>query len=195
MAKQPNALISIPKFGKAKINVQRITQGLNIFTFGQPEPQGRHSKQFHTSHRTSGSFEILVVTTSWTQYNNLNRWFERYARWVSDANVEGRPARVLVPARNFDKTGILTSGISFGDVVGSATYRMELSFKGSRDPITDLRDSELLGQYIDREEQTYDPARGIRLLPAAYSEGTNSFDEVGNIDPADYKYLRGGSVF
>jgi hypothetical protein len=173
-----NCVISVPNFGSIKLVVIRLVFGLNIFTFGAGgEIESRTAKQFHTSHRTSGSFDITMVFNSWPRYDEAMKWFERYIQWAADPNTDASPARVVVPSRRFDRTAVLEGGLTFGDQAGKVVYLVELSFKGARDPVTNIKSSDLLAKFVPAEESEL-----VRLLPASYGRsGRNSWDAVGGL--------------
>lgn len=186
-----NCLISIPGFGDRLVWCLRIDHGVNVIPTAEGE--SRMSKSFHTRHRTSGSFSIITAFRSWEAYDNFMEWLEGYLRWMADPNTDPSPARVIVPSRNFDKVAIPQS-VARGEKVGTVLYRLTLDFQGARDPVLDLRNSDLLARFIPAKGGITSTGTNLpRLLPAgSSSEELKGFDEFGQPDFDKYFDQGGG---
>lgn len=129
-----NCLITIAQFGKVRVKAERVTHGMSIVEYSS-SGQTRRYRAFYPSKRTSGSFELDLVFTTFRGYKKFAEWLERYSRHASNPRTATNAARVVIPSRKFDKVGVLESGITYGDRVGATSYRMQLAFVGSRSPV------------------------------------------------------------
>lgn len=175
-----NCTISVARFGHLHVRATRVVHGMSIVAYA-PEGQSRRGKTFYSSKRTSGSFDIRLVFSKYAIYETVCDWLERYGRWATDPNTIAAPCRVTVPARNFDMTGVLKGGVTFGDAVGTVVHAVDLAFVGSRDPLE--FDSPILSTF-ERGRRTDDPA-----LPHFYPAGTQL---TGRTDGWDTLYDRHG---
>lgn len=166
--KHPNA--GFPG-GVIRVKATRVTHGMSIVEYSTSGDSRRYSA-FYPSKMTSGSFELDVIFSSHRGYEATAKWLQQYSRWVSNANTPTNPVRVIIPDRDFDKTGILETGLTFGDTIGTS-YRMTLSFVGSKDPV----------EMIGKNFSTFlipGPARKDAALPYLYPAGNPlKADEFG----------------
>ena len=186
-----NCLLSIKDYGTRRVVVTRVTHGMSVFTFNNDESQSRHRKQFLTFKRTSGSFDLSLIFTSSQARDRLSEWFRTYLIQASDPNGVTHPVRVTIPSRQFDKTGILEGELEYGDIVGTPTYKLELKFMGSRDPL-DLTNDQLRSRFVPPESA--DP-----ILPRLYPSGSVLNDAAQRIESnpfdtaVDVRGLLGGA--
>lgn len=187
-----NCLITVANFGHLHVRATRVVHGMSVVAYAS-EGQSRTSKAFYSSKRTSGSFELRLIFSKNHTYRVVCDWLERYSRWAADPATDASPVRVVIPVRNFDKTGILKSGVTFGDDVTDVTKSVDLAFVGSRDPYE--LDSPVLSQFA-LGERTDDPALPY-FYPAArqLSGRSTGWDTLydrhgGNTDAAEQAFLR-----
>lgn len=129
-----NCTISIANFGRARVRATRVVHGMSVVAYAG-EDQSRAGKAFYPSKRTSGSFELTLVFARDRGYKQVMEWLQRYQRWAGNPRTKANPCRVTIPSRNFDKVGVLESGVEFGDNVQAVTHTVTLGFVGSSDPI------------------------------------------------------------
>ena len=168
-----NCVLSIPEFGRITVRALNVTHGMNIVAYAG-EGQSRKGKAFYSSKRTSGSFELSLIFAKYESYHAVCQWLELYSRWMSDPTTPTIPCRVMIPARNFDKTGVLEDGITFGTAVGDVTYTIQLAFIGSRDPI-EMND-------VTVSNFTLGARRDDPALPYFYPAGTQLKGSTGGLD-------------
>ena len=128
-----NCVISIPNFGKARVRATRVVHGMSVVAYAG-EDESRAGKAFYPSKRTSGSFELTLKFARDKGYREVMEWLQRYQRWAGNPKTQASACRVVIPSRNFDKIGILETGVTFGDEVQSVTHTVTLGFVGSSDP-------------------------------------------------------------
>lgn len=129
-----NCTISIANFGRARVRATRVTHGMSVIAYAG-EAESRAGKAIYLSKRTSGSFELSLVFARDDRYRQVMEWLQRYQRWAGNPKTKAGACRVTIPSRNFDKVGILESGVTFGDQVDAVTHKVTLGFVGSSDPI------------------------------------------------------------
>lgn len=138
-----NCTISIPDFGAVRVKALRVVHGMSVVSYSAGG-ESRHGEAFYSSKRTSGSFELTIQFGSYGGYHRVAQWLKRYMIWAGNPKALATPVRVQIPNRDFDKTGALESGVSFGDRVAATSYQMELAFVGARDPL------EMGGDYVSK---------------------------------------------
>lgn len=138
-----NCTISIPGFGAIRVKATRVTHGMSVIQYNVGG-EGRNVGAFYASKRTSGSFELDLVFGTYWGYERVMLWLQSYMYWAGNPKTFATPVRVTIPSRNFDKTGALEAGVSFGDKVGEVTYKATLEFVGARDPL------EMAGTYVSQ---------------------------------------------
>lgn len=127
------ATFTVPGYGTRRAVVSRLATGVSIPVFGSHVGgETRHSRAFYVRVVTSGSFEVEVVHRGWRERDAFVDWLVGYARLVSDDQAAKVHAmRVVVPAREFDKSGILHQGMPRGDTIREVVRRTELTFVGA----------------------------------------------------------------
>lgn len=197
-----NCLISIADYGAHRVKATRVTHGMSVVAYSG-EGVSRRGRAFYPSKRTSGSFELDLVFTTYGGYRKIANWLERYSRWASNPKSLATPVRVVIPSRNFDKVGVLEEGLTFGDVVAATSYTMTLAFVGSRDPM-EMNGRNLsmfrLPKNIDDPALPYLYPAGTQLkvgetgFDTIYDEpvedlvnpGGNDYDPPGGLPPSPY---------
>lgn len=183
-----NAIITIPKFGSMRVNVTAVSHGISVVQYST-SGQTRTQQAFYPAKRTSGSFELDLAFATYKGYESAADWLTRYQMWAANPKSRPRPARVLIPSRNFDKIGVLEGGVTYGDTVGAIVRRMQLAFVGSRDPLllNSNNRSEFLMPDTTSEMLTY-------LYPGSQVKGkaTDSWDQYDETVSLDSVLLNEG---
>jgi hypothetical protein len=102
------------------------------------ESHAREERAFYPHRRIQGQFRVVVDCIGYKEFKQLMSWLQVYA----DALLTGAESNsssvtlmdVSLPARNFRKIGILTTGIDDHDQVGSMVFNPELIFVALSDP-------------------------------------------------------------
>lgn len=129
-----NCLLSIPHYGYARVRATTVAYGMDIISYA-PDGESRSGSTFYPAKRADSDFDLTVIFTSAARYAQVNKWLERYVDWAANPNTAASPVRVTIPQRNFDMTGVIKDGISYGRKVADVSYGMTLSFVGARSPI------------------------------------------------------------
>lgn len=129
--KNSNATMSASKWGTIYVKILQIGHGVHI---ASSTVQTRFSRALYATKRTSGTFGLVIVCSSYDEYDSLGKWITGYGRKAASTEGGVGPVRVVVPSRNFDKVAI-PSGVTFGDAVGAITYPVSINFTGARDPV------------------------------------------------------------
>ena len=174
-----NCTISIANFGRARVRATRVVHGMSVVAYAG-EDQSRAGKAFYPSKRTSGSFELTLVFSRDKGYRQVMEWLQRYQRWAGNPKTQANPCRVLIPSRDFDKIGVLESGVTFGDDVRDITHKVTLAFAGASDPI-DFKNS-VVSKYVRAKSK--DPSLPYFYPAGSQLKGTASgWDMIYDIDP------------
>lgn len=134
-----NCRISARGYGERRFSVASLQHGMSVVTGGTSTSRTR--QWFHAKKVTSGSFSLVATCSSYEDYVDATNWLSGYMTLRSDPTVGDRygalrvqianvnwDANVVVP---FDKTGILTSAVPYGDRYDSVVYRISMSFEGA----------------------------------------------------------------
>lgn len=128
-----NAAIGAQNYGIKLAPVVSISFGI------EQRSQEAHSRQKQTMYAQQvldPSFVIGMTFTDQPEYHDMFEWFRAYGYLVTATDSIVGPMRVLVPSRNFDKIGVPTSGMTFGDDVSAVTFKLNIVFEGTSDPVT-----------------------------------------------------------
>lgn len=127
-----NGTFSASGWGVIHVKITSIGHGMSVVS---TTSQGRRGRSLYVTRRTSGSFGLQVMCSSYESYKELGEWIQGYGRRLADgAGATVGPVRVTCPSRNFDKIAV-PSGVSFGDTVHSHTYPVSINFLGTSDPL------------------------------------------------------------
>lgn len=163
--KHDNGTLIAGNFGTRKVGVVSISHGMTVVA---DEDSTRDARVMYTSKRTSGSFGMVLVFTSYMEHVRTMQWFEEYVRRAAHPDVNPGPMRVIVPVRKFDKVGIpaVSSGpLVTDDEVGRVVWRVNVGFEGARDSLnfSDARVSKFsMPAWKDAASQYFYPG-GIQL--------------------------------
>jgi hypothetical protein len=96
--------------------------------------------------------------------------------------------RVTVPSRGFDKMGVPSSGVTFGDNRTTTVHRMTLTFVGTADPIGsfgtgNIKAPTAISQFSIPDDPTH-------TLPYFYPGGT----QLSGVDMGDDLLYDAGSL-
>lgn len=175
-----NCLLSIEGYGERRVKAIRVSHGISIINFGNDESKSRRGKHFLTYRRTSGSFDLRLIFSTYDEYADLMDWLKRYVIRNQSQHRAPKPVRVIIPARNFDKIGTLEGGLTFGDKALGVTYSVDLKFMGSSDPL-DLKDDKILSIF-ELPKDTSDPALPYLYPAGSQLTGVEVGDDVGDFD-------------
>lgn len=84
-------------------------------------------------------FQIVVVLNGYHEFTDFRDWMMEYAGFSYDSQLSDhgtdRTMTVAVPSRRFLRKGILATGISFGDHVGSMVWKIPYVFEATNNPL------------------------------------------------------------
>lgn len=126
-----NALLASANYGAFVCRVTAVSHGIKII--GQ-EQDARSSQTFLTSRVVEDNFILSIVFATYAGYAAFGNWMQGYIQKQAGADSTGMPMRVIVPSRNFDRIGIPTSPIPFGDDITLVTHKLRVSFVATIDP-------------------------------------------------------------
>lgn len=102
------------------------------------ESHARQFRAFYPHQRTQGSFGVVVECVGWPEFRQLSAWLRTYAKRVLYIDPVTRalppPMTVQIDSRDFLRSGFLTTGIGYGDHIGSMVFAPELTFVSVADP-------------------------------------------------------------
>lgn len=175
-----NCLLSVSLFGSKRVTATKVSFGMSLSSI---QAEGRSSKVMHSTNLQGSGFTVDLIFKNHREYASTMDWLARYIRWIASADGNMSPVRVVIPARNLDKVGVLTSGVTFGDRVGALTYSASLKFDGAEDTQGRISWVELL------REQFHTPVEGTvaPYLPASNAgPQLYGWDDVSNDVGFDY---------
>lgn len=94
------------------------------------ESHARDERAFYPHRRIHGNFYVTVECIHYNEFKQLMRWLQNYASHLLDTN-NGRiamPMHFAMSSRNINRLGILLSGISDHDNIGSMVFEVPLEF-------------------------------------------------------------------
>lgn len=166
-----NCLLTALQYGYARVRATQVAYGMDVIAYA-PDGESRAGSTFYPAKRVDSDFDLTLIFISVDRYELINRWLERYIDWSAHPDSPGAAIRVTLPNRNFDMTGIIKGGVTFGREVGSTSYGMTLSFVAARSPI-DLT-TRTVSSYSPERNGSKDPSlayftpSGTQLKSTAY---------------------------
>lgn len=153
----PNATLSYSSKGT---NLARVRVPKLSFTYSQnsQESHARQHRAYYPHRRSQGNFSLTFACNGWREFNRLTAWFREYADIVLnlDAAAVPPPMTVAVPSRNFLRLGIPTTGLQYGDHIGSLVFNPTIDFLSVSDPSDSstaiLKISQVSGQSDERNK-------------------------------------------
>jgi len=124
-----NATMTVAGYGTRSVILESIGHGMSVVA---DSAEARNHKAFYTTKVTSGSFDLGIAFTSYAKYNSWVSWMREYLRRL--ANGQLGPMRVQMPKLGFDKIGVPSTSILFGDARRNVIYRADITFIGTSDP-------------------------------------------------------------
>jgi hypothetical protein len=119
-------------------NIAKLRTEDFSFTYSQnsDESHARQHRAYYPHRRSQGSFDISFICKGWREFNSLTAWFRAYANVVLnlDATSVPPPMTIVIPSRNFLRLGIPTTGLQYGDHLGSMVFEPTVSFISVSDP-------------------------------------------------------------
>jgi hypothetical protein len=174
--------------GSFRVRARGVAYGISVI---YDEGAGRNFRAFYATRRTSSAFFLSVVFSDRDTYQAFGDWLVNWGGRAADPspNPPVQPyLRVTIPAIGFDKSGVLTSGVTFGESAGDITRSMMLQFLGARDVGVDVTLVHSSFKNVDREvsaEVPYFYPAGIQL------SGSQKGDDAIYEDP---DYLKAAPV-
>jgi hypothetical protein len=105
------------------------------YTVNSTESHAREHRAFYPHRRSQGSFSLTIDNNQWEEFQSVIAWFRNYATNALNLNnLTPPPMTVSMPSRNFLRLGIPTTGMSFGDYVGSMVFSPKIVFVSVSDP-------------------------------------------------------------
>lgn len=122
--------------GKTNIAKLRCSNVGIAYSQNADESHAREHRAYYPHRRSQGSFNVVVDCKQWVEFNSTMAWFRDYATAALDldAGPTSPPMSVQVPSRNFNRLGIPTQGVQYGDYVGSMVFSPQISFLSVSDP-------------------------------------------------------------
>lgn len=103
------------------------------------EAAGRSRRTAYPHRVTPAPFQIVVVLNGYFEFTDFRDFMMSYAGFTMDDQLSDhgtdRAMTVSVPSRRFLHKGILLTGISFGDHVGSMVWRIPYVFEPTSNPL------------------------------------------------------------
>lgn len=138
-----NCRIGARNYGERRFSVASLNHGMSFVTGGTSTT--RNQRWFYNKKVSSSSFSLVATCNSYDDYLESSNWLSRYMAIKSnpDTGDSYGPLRVQIANVNwdesqpvsFDKTGILTSAVPYGDTATSVTYQIQMSFTGASNAI------------------------------------------------------------
>lgn len=124
-----NATFSARGHGTKKAVCISITHVLEIIA---AEDDAAFYRGYYPRATTTSPFSVGLEFATYALYTEFSGWLAAYGKKAAQGAITGA-MRVTVPARNFDRYAVATSGITAGRGVEDVVYRMNLGFTGSRE--------------------------------------------------------------
>jgi len=179
-----NCLLSVANYGGIFVTASRVVHGVSIV--GSQAAAARH-RSFHPWRQTSGSCTLTIKHTSYDDYVQFNEWMKVYYDTISSPDGQLGPMRIYIPAIKFDRLGIPSSPLMFGQKVGDIVWTQNLAFKGASDPtdnsglavstvnVTDAFQPWAIGfaagvTLSNAEDRLYNPSLDAANIPSGFGE-------------------------
>lgn len=127
-----NGLISASGYGSIGVQVIEVHLGMSIIA---NETSARRHRTFYPWKVTSSSFTMTVVHRSHDEYRRFNEWMSAYCIRLSEPGSKVGPARVVIPARKFDRVCIPEGTFEFGRNWDDLARTQAVDFIGASEPI------------------------------------------------------------
>jgi hypothetical protein len=152
------------------------------------ESHARDERAFYPHRRIHGNFTVTIECVHYREFQQLMRWLNHYAAHLLDS-TEGKiamPMHFAMASRNVNRLGILISGISDHDNVGSMVFSVPLTFitlSVPNDPAIPMlypqNTSEFQSPRVDPNiSQSFYPVTGNSIVDS------NIYDNLNKIDPS-----------
>lgn len=133
-----NCRLSARGYGERTFSVSRVEHGMSFVAGGTSTT--RNKQWFHNKKVTLAPFSLTATCNSYEDYLDASNWLSQYMVLKSNPSVGDRYGSMRVQIANvnwdvsptvpFDKTGVLTSAVRYGDTTTSVVYRISMSFSG-----------------------------------------------------------------
>lgn len=177
-----NGTLSATNYGAKRVTIEKVTYAVEFIA---DQDQTRMGRAYYAKQMTAAPFQIAIVCASHGEAQVLADWFKGYGDRAASGHAQVGSMRVTVPSRQFDKMGVPSTGIVFGDDRTSVLYRMNISFAGTGDPIGGLGLVDTTAKGVSTFSMPEDESK---ILPHFYPGGVQlSGDDMGE----DLLYDRG----
>jgi hypothetical protein len=191
-----NAVLSY-RHGGVNLAKVRCSQVGVDYSVNSEESHASQHRAFYPHRRSQGTFSMVIDLKGQAEFNRVMQWFHSYAKIaLSPGMVVPPPMSVVVPSRDFNRLGIPTTGIQFGDYIGSMVFSPQVVFLSVSD-LKDLSTSILSSRLASTtQEKNADPATKY-FYPDSYTSGKVArllYDETqARKDAADLQAALGPS--
>jgi hypothetical protein len=153
-----------------------INYGLNA-----EESHSRQTKAFYPHRRHQGSFTLTFAHMHWSEYNAAMSWFAQFAvnALAMAANDPAIYIDVSMPSRDFVRSGIPTTGMTFGDHTASMVFNPAITFISARDS-SDPQAGIVSSNQVSRWSGSSDP------FPTAYFYPGSVINQPGQLNESLY---------
>jgi len=123
-----NGALSVAGFGTFTIRIQTINYGFQVISH---EEMGPSVKAFYPWQITQAQFAIEVIFPGRVSRDNFNHWMESYMQFAyNPTNPAASVAMRVQGPRNFDFTGIPTTGVEYSTNIQDLTFTETINFEG-----------------------------------------------------------------
>jgi hypothetical protein len=156
----------------------RVSKVASNYTVISEESHARQHRAFYPHRRSQGTFSVQIDCKGWAEFRDLITWFRAYATMVLNlsASVVPPPMFVVVPSRDFLRLGIPTTGLQYGDHIGSMVFSPVIQFLSVSDPNDPSTSILKTSQVSSTKDRLRDPASNffypdsIASYPGQYSK-------------------------
>lgn len=122
--------------GSTTVAALRATRLMIDYGLNSEESHSRQERAFYPHRRSQGNFSLTLQFMTGHEYRQAMTWFQTYAAKALDTTSQqpGIPMNVVMPSRNFARRGIPTTGLTFGDHIGSMVWSPVIAFLSVNDP-------------------------------------------------------------
>lgn len=172
-----NATFTAGSWGSMDAFCLHISRGMTVIS---SEDSGRYNRSLYVRRTTSGSFALTLTFRNHDEHQDFMNRMAQYARLLADPESGIPPMLVSVPSRNFLRTAIPTSGISFGDQAGRILHPATINFEGATDPLAlnNVRVTQAPSGITDENKFFYPNELGGSVEDSLYDPSKTTSDVV-----------------
>jgi hypothetical protein len=144
-----NASLSVANYGTRTVLLESIGHGMTVIS---DTAEARDLQAFYTTKTVESGFDIGLAFISYDRFRSWSAWMQEYLRRLG-AGAFG-PMRVKCPKFGFDKLGIPSSPIPFGDDRKTVIYRVSMTLIGATNPTEVSVNNKLISQFRNAGNDT-----------------------------------------